>query len=67
MLAFRGAVITAVVVLATACSGGIGDENTKARGEVVPGTASPDPSASQPTPFGDPTKLADEEGAASVT
>ena len=50
MLAFRGAVITAVVVLATACSAGTGAENTKSRGEVVPSTASPDPATSQPTP-----------------
>jgi len=41
MLAFRGAVISAVVILATACSGGTGQENTKARGEVVPSTAPP--------------------------
>ena len=50
MLAFRGAVITAVVVLAMACSGGPGDEHTKSRGEVVPTTASPNPTPSQPTP-----------------
>jgi len=42
MLAFRGAVITAVVMLATACTGGTGDETAKSRGEVVP--------TSQPTP-----------------
>jgi peptidoglycan hydrolase-like protein with peptidoglycan-binding domain len=47
MLAFRGAVITAVVVLATACSAGTGDGPTKSLGEVV--TASPDPSVPQPT------------------
>ena len=56
MLAFRGAVITAVVVLATACSGGSGTENTKARGEVVattqPTTAPPEPTTTttQPPP-----------------
>jgi peptidoglycan hydrolase-like protein with peptidoglycan-binding domain len=47
MLAFRGAVITAVVVLSTACAGGTVAEHTKSRGEVV--QAAPDPSASLPT------------------
>jgi peptidoglycan hydrolase-like protein with peptidoglycan-binding domain len=49
MIAFRGALITAVVVLATACSGG-GDEKAKSRGEVVPTTMAPAPPASQPAP-----------------
>ncbi len=41
MLAFRNAVITAVVVSATACSGGSGAEHAKSRGEVVPAAAPP--------------------------
>lgn len=48
MLAFRGALFTAVVLLATACSGGARDEGTTSRGEVVPATAAPDPPATQP-------------------
>lgn len=50
MLAFRGAVITALFVLATACSGASGDENTKSRGEVVPTTGAAEPLTSQPAP-----------------
>ena len=46
MLAIRGAVITAVVMLGSACSAG--DEPTKSCGAVVPSAASPDPSVSQP-------------------
>lgn len=50
MLAFRRTVIiTAVVVLATACSAGTGGDPRKSRGEVVPPTATPDPAATHPT------------------
>lgn len=52
MLAFRGAVITAVVVLGTACSGGTGHGNAKTPGEVAappPTTASTEPSTTTTT------------------
>ena len=49
MHAFRGAMISAVVMLATACSGGTTAEDTK-RGEVVPPTtASTEPSTTTTT------------------
>lgn len=44
MLAFRGAVMTAAVLLATACSGGPGQDETTSRGEVAP----PPPAATTP-------------------
>jgi peptidoglycan hydrolase-like protein with peptidoglycan-binding domain len=56
MLASRGAVITAVFLLATACSGGTGVEDTKARGEVAPppsqptATTAPSTTTTQPPP-----------------
>ncbi len=49
MIAFRGAMISAVVMLATACSGGTAHEDTK-RGEVVqPTTAPTEPSTTTTT------------------
>ena len=48
MLAFRGAMISAVVILATACSGGTSPEDTK-RGEVVQPTTAPTESSTTTT------------------